>query len=270
MGALCGPLWERCCCRDEERPGDLQQMAPDGGDSGWSASAGIPAEPQVSGRRRAPVAGTAAPPPPHPLHSAPEHRHRGSPSIPAEHPAPWSFLPRAASSFYCSPSYLLFRCVLKGAEANAALQPPAPSAGEIQAVGRGHRLEGVPALQGSPNNLEENKQTYFCMCECVRVCRCVTNIKFPSQSKGQAPCPRLWHTQAPGRGRSFPAASLSCPCFSSQSSSLWQGEEEEEAEARGEGLCPWSEFLSPHIRSFWELRPVPGEDGVPGPGLCMV
>lgn len=49
-----------------------------------------------------------------------------------------------------------------------------------------------------------------------------------------------------------------------------QGEEEEEAEARGEGLCPWSEFLSPHIRSFWELWPIPGEDGVPGPGLCMV
>lgn len=74
-------------------------------------------------------------------------------------------------------------------------------------------------------------------------------------------------------GWSFPAASLSCPCFSSQSSSLRQGEQEEEAEARDEELCPCSasrEFPSPQIMSCWELQPIPDEDGVPGPGLCMV
>lgn len=106
-----------------------------------------------------------------------------------------------------------FRCVLK------ALRPMQHFSHQLPALGRsrqlgggggGHRLEGVPALQGSPNNLEENKQTYFCMCECVRVCRCVTNIKFPSQSKGQAPCPCLWHAQAPGRGRLPSGMELPC------------------------------------------------------------
>jgi len=55
-GAVCGPLRERCCCRGEEGPGDLQQMAPDRGDGGRRASAGIPAEPQVTPppRRRVP------------------------------------------------------------------------------------------------------------------------------------------------------------------------------------------------------------------------
>lgn len=132
------------------------------------------------------------------------------------------FSPSCRQLLYCSLSYLLFRCVLE------ALRPmqhfSSQRWGDPGSWG-GHKLEGVPALQGSPNNLEENKQTYFCMCECVRVCRCVTNIKFPSQSKGQAPCPRLWHAQAPGRagcpvGWSFPAASLSCPRIPSQSSSL--------------------------------------------------
>lgn len=70
--------------------------------------------------------------------------------------------------------------------------------------------------------------------------------------------------------------SCSIPILSSLPKSelipLWQGEQEEEAEARSEELCPWSalcEFLSPHITS-WELQPVPDEDGVPGPGLCVV
>lgn len=124
--------------------------------------------------------------------------------------------------------------------------------------------------------MEENKQTYFCMCECVRVCRCVTNIKFPSQSKGQALCPRLWHAQAPGRGRLPNGKELPCSItilLLLLRSELWQGEQEEEAEARGGELCPYSaprEFPSSHIISCWELRPVPDEDGVPGPGLCVV
>lgn len=140
---------------------------------------------------------------------APSPAWGGSPSILAEHPAPWSFLPRAASSFYCSPSYLLFRCVLK------ALRPMQHFCHQPPALGRSRQLGGAqarrfPALQGPPNNLEENKQTYFCMCECVRVCRCVTNIKFPSQSSGQAPCPRLWHAQALGRGRLPSGMRLPC------------------------------------------------------------
>lgn len=51
----------------------------------------------------------------------------------------------------------------------------------------------------------------------------------------EAGCPAGW---------SFPAASLSCPCFPSQSSSLWQGEQEVETEARGEELCPWSACMN--------------------------
>lgn len=135
-GALCGPLWERCCCRGEKRPGDLQQMAPDRGDGGRSASAGIPAEPQVS-RRRAPRSqdGCAFTATSTTLRSrAPSPARGGSPSIPAEHPAPRSFLPRAASSFYCSPSYLLFRCVLK------ALRPMQHFSHQLPALGRSRQL----------------------------------------------------------------------------------------------------------------------------------
>lgn len=188
-------------------------MAPDRGDGGRSASAGIPAEPQVrhcrAPRSRDGCAFTATSTTLPSSRAPPPAQGGSSLSIPAEHPAPWSFLPRAASSFCCSPSYLLFRCVLKALRPMQHFSHQLPALGDPGSWG-GHRLEGVPALQGSPDNLEENKQTYFCMCECVRVCRCVTNIKFPSQSKGQAPCPRLWHAQAPGRGRLPSRMELPC------------------------------------------------------------
>lgn len=208
MGALCGPLWERCCCRGEKRPGDLQQMAPDRGDGGWSASAGIAAEPQVS-RRRAPRSqdGCAFTATSTTLRSRAPSPAQGQPLHPGRAPCSVEFSPSCRQLLYCSLSYLLFRCVLE------ALRPmqhfSSQRWGDPGSWG-GHRLEGVPALQGSPNNLEENKQTYFCMCECVCVCRCVTNIKFPSQSKGQAPCPHLWYAQAPGRGRLPSGMELPC------------------------------------------------------------
>ena len=50
------------------------------------------------------------------------------------------------------------------------------------------------------------------------------------------------------------------------------GSQEEEAEAEGNELCPRVSPrapFSPDI-SCWELRPVSGEDGVSGPGLCPV
>lgn len=154
-GALCGPLWEQRCCRGEERPGDLQQMAPDRGDGGRSASAGIPAEPQVTHRRVPSSPGRLR------LH---HHIHYtplpstltgagGQPlRLPGERPAPRSFLPCAASSFYRSPSYLLFRCVLK------ALRPMQHFSQQLPALGRSRQAGGAlarrcPSPAGSPRSL---------------------------------------------------------------------------------------------------------------------
>lgn len=137
-GAVCGPLRERCCCGDEEGPGNLQQMAPDRGDGGRSAPAGIPAEPQVTrprGRLRLHR---------HSHSTAPQHPPRGQPLL----------LPRAASSFSPSSSDLTVPVCFRGAEATAALQPR-----QLPALGRSRQprggvwggecwLEGAPAPQG--------------------------------------------------------------------------------------------------------------------------
>lgn len=141
-GAVCGPLWERCCCRGEEGPGDLQQMAPDRGDGGRSASAGIPAEPQVTRRQIPPLPGRLRLH--HHIHYTPlPSTVTGAGGQPlrllGERPAPRSFLPRAASSFYCSPSYLPFRCVLK------ALRPMQHFSQQLPALGRSRQPGGVPA-----------------------------------------------------------------------------------------------------------------------------